>query len=291
MEISQALLLGRIDPFDRSLLLAKAIAKDRTFVLAHPQYRLTKEEIAQYTEFITRRANHEPIAYILGEKEFFGLSFLVNQSTLIPRPETELLVEHVIQYIEKNKSEDTQGKKIAIIDIGTGSGCIIISIANYLQSSLEDNLSSISFFATDISNEALEVAQKNAAHHHVDTSIFFSCSDLISSLEERLRSFDTLLVTANLPYLSEALYQDTVPDVQNFEPASALVSGTDGLDHYRKLLTSLSSLANTKKVTFWLEISPEQEPLLPALLKNVPLKKWKCLPDLSGKIRLVTGSW
>ena len=74
MEISQALLLGRIDPFDRSLLLAKAIAKDRTFVLAHPQYRLTKEEIAQYTEFITRRANHEPIAYILGEKEFFGLS-------------------------------------------------------------------------------------------------------------------------------------------------------------------------------------------------------------------------
>lgn len=291
MEMSQALLLGSIDPFDRLLLLAKAINKDRAFVLAHPEYKLTEKEARQYTEFITRRVKHEPIAYILGEKEFFGLSFLVNRSTLIPRPETEHLVECVIKYIEKNKSEDIQRKKIAVIDVGTGSGCIIISIANYLQSSLKKNLSSISFFATDISNEALGVARKNAVHHHVDTLIFFSLSDLITSLEERLQSFDMLLITANLPYLSEALYQNTAPDVQGFEPANALVSGKDGLGHYRKLFRNLSSTVHTKEVVFWLEISPEQEPLLPALMNETPIKKWECLPDLSGRVRIVTGSW
>lgn len=290
MQLRDALKYGSLDPLDRTVLLEKVLQRDRAWILAHPEYTLTPEEVLQFQTFVTRREQHEPLAYIIGEKEFFGLPFFVNEYTLIPRPETELMVEQAINAISKSK--DQKSKRAAVIDIGTGSGCIIISLVkHFLDSRFMIHDSSLKFFATEISTKALSIAQKNAVRHGVAESITFLPSDLLENIREKLQSFDTLFVLANLPYLSETLYKNTEPTVQDFEPKTALLSGKDGLDHYRKLLRELKSLAPGKKISFWLEISPEQAVLFPEILERTHVQNWEILPDLAGKARVVFGTW
>lgn len=285
--IAESLKQIPLPSLDKELLLASVLKRERAFLLTHPEYELTLTQVRCFQKLVKRREQHEPLAYILGEKEFFRLSFLVNRFTLIPRPETELMVEEALKMLRSKKSK----KKIAVIDVGTGSGCIIISLVKNLPSSIVNHQSSISFFATDISPEALTTARKNAAHHGVASSITFLQSDLLQSIQPTLQNFDELFILANLPYLSEALYANTEPDVQNFEPKTALRSGADGLNHYRRLLTELHVLAKTKKVSFLLEISPEQAPLMATLSQDTGAIFEEILPDLAGKSRIVKGSF
>lgn len=294
---------GAIPRSEKKLLLAAVLKRDRAWVLAHPEYSLSKAEEEHFQHLVRRREQHEPLAYILGEKEFYGLAFSVNEHTLIPRPETELLVETALSFVSSFKFQVS--KRIAVIDVGTGSGCIIVSLARYIKSKVSTTnekefprapdskllTPTFQFFATDISPEALQVAKENAERHRVEKDITFLQSDLLDDVRIQLKSFDVILVLANLPYLSETLYRSTDPTVQDFEPETALVSGPDGLDHYRRLLAKLRALAPEKSIEFWLEISPEQAPLIPVLCAIYGATLEAILPDLAGKARIVHGTF
>lgn len=286
MSVREALRHSTIEALDRELLLASVLKRERTFLMAHPEYELSEAQMKRFQELVKRRERDEPLAYILGEKEFFRLPFFVNRYTLIPRPETEIMVEEALKLLAQRKKSSVK-KKIAVIDVGTGSGCIIVSVVkNFSQAN-----SKCSFFAVDTSLRALQVAKKNAVRHAVHQNITFVQSNLLERLKKKLVAFDEIIVLANLPYLSETIYQQTEPAVHNFEPKTALLSGRDGLDHYRQLLNELRVLAQTKKVQFLLEISPEQALPFEKILKSSRAKRIHLLTDLAGKKRLSKGEW
>ncbi len=289
MTITEALRFGTIDPLDREVIVATVLKKDRVFLLAHPEAKLSKRQEEKIKQLIQERATEKPLAYILGEKEFFGLPFFVNRFTLIPRPETELMVEEALKLLTKKKNNSSK-KKIAVIDVGTGSGCIIVSIVRNFPSSVINHQSSISFFAVDTSSRTLQIAKKNAIRHGVQEKITFAQSNLLQTIEKQLKKFDEVILLANLPYLSEEIYQETEPTVRNFEPKSALISGRDGLNHYRRLFQKLPFFSKEKKIYFFLEISPEQARLIPNLLSSFEVQDWEILPDLTDRSRLLVGS-
>ncbi len=286
----QARFLPLLAPEDFFLLVAYATGKEKVFLLAHPEYVLSDDELEKAIVSLTRRLKHEPVAYIVGHKEFYGRDFLVTKETLVPRPETELLVERILTQVSTGNerlTQDSTPAKIDIIDIGTGSGNIIITLAKEIEKI--HPLSDTRCYAVDMSHGALAVAKKNAAHHHVAKKILFFESDLLQKISHVLKKDHHLIIAANLPYLSEAIYKESAHDVQSYEPQSALVSGYDGLDHYRRLLIELTFLKRKDRTTaLFLEISPEQTPEISALIRNTfPQATLLIQQDLSGKDRLV----
>jgi release factor glutamine methyltransferase len=200
---------------DAELLLMHALGHDRAYLLTHPEAQLTDEQAAIYQAWLTRRARHEPIQYIIGEQEFFGLKFHVTPDVLIPRPETEHLVEAALARVEHNTP-------LRIADIGTGSGAIAVALAYALPQAR--------LTALDISPAALAVARDNAAWHQVSDRIRFCQSDLLEAV--RGECFDMIL--SNPPYVPEDEMLE--PQVQDYEPASALFAGPAGLDVYQRLI-------------------------------------------------------
>jgi release factor glutamine methyltransferase len=277
---------NKLDRLDLELLIASVIKKPREFVLSYPEYQLTKNQELKTKNLIARRAKKEPLAYILGQKEFYGLNFKVDKNTLIPRPETELIVERVSHNLERNNEG-----KITIIDIGTGSGNIIISIVKNLES-FGFQVSGFKFYGTDISTGALRIAKQNAKLNKVDKKIKFIKGNLLEpilkSKNYKLKT-KNFLITANLPYLSQNIYNSTMPDVKNYEPKSALLSGQDGLDHYRKLFKQIKKMftVNGLRFTVFLEISPEQKNILQKVIKKeFPKSKITFYKDLARKWRV-----
>ena len=288
---------NKLDHLDLELLVAHSLKKTREFVITYPDHIITKKQETITKNFISRRLKHEPIAYILGEKEFYGLNFKVDKNTLIPRPETELLVEQALRKIQdtrnpvKSEADHGAGKKqeISIIDLGTGSGNIIIAIAKNSKFKIQNS----KFFAVDISAKALKVAKQNAKINKVEKKIKFVKSNLLdyflNSKNKKLKTKNCIII-ANLPYLSKKIYNATMPDVKNFEPKSALLSGKDGLDHYRKLFSQIKKLpsVNSQRFTIFLEFSPEQKKDLDKLAKNFfPKAKRAFYKDLSQKWRIL----
>jgi release factor glutamine methyltransferase len=275
------------DSLDVELLIAHVIDTSREFVLAHPEYEVTKGQYAKIEALMKRRLDHEPIAYILGHREFFGLDFKVTPDTLIPRPETELMVEEIL----KHESQSSPLKrKHCIVDVGTGSGCIIISLAHELLRNHSDV--HYDFYGVDISSRAIAVAQDNARKHTLEKNITFIRSDLLETISQKIidESFDSLIIAANLPYLSHTIYTSSIPDVKNFEPSSALISEEDGLRHYQRLLEQIQTIQTEKKsmsVKLFFEISPEQKSSIEKLIRdyfpqaNIEIKK-----DFAQKYRL-----
>lgn len=276
-----------IDSLDLELLIAHIIKKPREFVLAHPEYKLTRNQKLRIKNYAKRRLNNEPLAYIVGHKEFFGLDFKINKNTLIPRPETELLVELAIQELR------TKNQKLGIIDVGTGSGCIIISIAMQLKNQ-ELRIKNYNLFATDISIDALKIAKQNAKKHNIEKKIKFLKGNLLEPILKTkycsmLHAPCSMIIVANLPYLSKKIYSETSNDIKNFEPKSALYSSREGLTHYEKLFEQIKSTATNCKlqITSYLEISPEQKPLLKKIiLTYFPEAKIKFHKDLCGLYRI-----
>ncbi len=271
-------------PEDSLILLAHATGKEQVFLLAHPEHIIGASDEALARSFFRRRLRHEPVAYITGHKEFYGQDFIVTKDTLIPRPETEHLVERVLDRTEHHESMIRGGEKnIHILDIGTGSGNIIISIAAELNQRYP--ASDIRYHATDISPQALEVAKENARRHDVSDLITFREGDLLEPFAKECASADAIIIAANLPYLSEAIYATAENDVKKFEPHDALVSGQAGLGHYYRLLDQAKRLA--KPAMLLLEISPEQAPLLrTCLVSCLPQAKISIYQDLSGRDRV-----
>jgi release factor glutamine methyltransferase len=287
MTVREALMFApRLPRLDREVLLSHAIGQDRVFLMAHGETELTAAQLNGYRAFIARAMKHEPIAYITGTREFYGRDFFVGPGVLIPRPETELIVDQVLKNISVCALSK---KKCAVIDVGTGSGAIITSIFLSLKTEERKNLS---WFAVDNEDAALRYARRNARHLDTNGAIRFLKSDLLSRLLKQLSSCDEIFVVANLPYLSSALYRRAAPNVRRYEPKSALHSGTDGLDHYQRLMTELCSInAAGVKVNFFLEISPEQAKMLSSLCADITaLSSLEMVPDLAGKARLVIGT-
>lgn len=272
---------GLVDMMDTEILIAHSLDKTREFVLSYPEYEIPEEKLLELDKLLKRRIKKEPIAHLLGRKEFYGLEFVVNKYTLVPRPETEMMIEGVINLLRNMLRSKLI--KTCVIDIGTGSGCIITTIAHNFKNEY------VNFLATDISSEALKVAKKNAQIHKV--SVKFSRGNLLSPFIKNLNKTENLLITANLPYLSKEIYESTPTDVKKYEPKSALYSAKSGLDHYERLLKQIKELLatdNHPSVTCFLEISPEQKRLIEKLIKSIfPKAKIEISKDLAGKWRLV----
>ena len=202
------------------LLLGFVAGRDRIYVLSHSEDALPEESWHRFRSLVLRHAKGEPLQYLTGEREFYGLAFQVTPSVLIPRPETEILVEAALQIIRKNFNSN-----VRFVDVGTGSGCIAVSIAHEIPLS--------GGWATDISGQALEIASSNAMRHKVSERIQCVRADLLDCFP-RKPAFD--LILSNPPYvtLQEC---DTLPSsVKDYEPNLALFGGPDGLEFYRRLI-------------------------------------------------------
>ena len=204
---------------DAATLLANLIERDNTYLIAHAERELTADEIARYRDAIARRAAGEPLQYITGHQEFFNLDFVVTPDVLIPRPDTELLVETALDLIDKNEVQ-------SICDIGTGCGCIAISVL-YERPRAR-------VVALDISPSALGVAARNAARHGVGERLDLVASDCFTALEPSRARFD--LIASNPPYVVEETFNTLQREVREHEPRGALTPGGDGLAMVRRLL-------------------------------------------------------
>ncbi len=238
------------------------LARDRAWLLTHGDAILPPEQARRYDNWIDRRVRHEPVQYILGEQEFFGLAMRVTPAVLIPRPETEHLVEAVLERVPR-------GTPLRICDVGTGSGAIAIALAAALPQA--------QVTALDISKAALEVARQNAVLHSVADRIRFLESDLLGAV--RGERFD--VVVANPPYVAESEVLE--PQVREYEPRAALYAGPTGLEVYRRLIPE------THDALFpggWLllEIGHGQREALCALLTGWDSVQFIC--DLAGIPRI-----
>jgi release factor glutamine methyltransferase len=272
---------------DAEILLSHILNVSREYVLIHPELEISKEEESRFMDLVERRSQGEPVAYLTGRKEFCGMEFEVNKNTLVPRPETEILVEKTLDYIENNFNKKD---KLKIFDIGTGSGCIITSVAQEIK---KIGFSNVDFYAGDISEAALEIAQKNAQKHLNQQEIVFKKSDLLNSFLEEIKSFkekDKLIILANLPYLSKGIYGSSPKDVKEYEPKIALEAGEDGLDFYRQLLKQIihTKVHTEVHTSLFLEISPEQTEKIKEVVKDrFPESKMEIYKDLAGRDRIV----
>jgi release factor glutamine methyltransferase len=203
---------------EASSLLAFALQRNKTFLIAHDDYLLNEKEQSFFKEIIERRANREPFQYIIGKQEFFGLDFIVTPDVLIPRPETEIIVENAIEIL-RSKENPT------FCEVGIGSGCISVSILHEIKFAISVGL--------DISEKALQIADKNAEKHKVIERLNLQMSDVFSALDDE--KFD--LIVSNPPYIPSEDIFGLQPEVRDHEPLNALTDGENGLSIIERIIT------------------------------------------------------
>jgi len=216
---------------DADILLAHVLKIERAEIYLNPDYELDRKELSTYEKLIERRLKREPVAFIVGHKEFLGFRFFLNKDVLIPRPETEILVEKVIEKARNiiNLRSSGRGKDnfITILDLCTGSGNIAISLAK--------NIEFCKVYASDISKAAMQVARINARFHNVEGKVEMLFGDLFSPLEKVKENIIFDFIVSNPPYVKSTELPWLQPEVKK-EPLSALDGGEDGLDFYRHII-------------------------------------------------------
>jgi release factor glutamine methyltransferase len=271
---------------DAELLLAHAIRTERSRLIAHPEWLVSTAAEEWFEEAITRRLAGEPVAYIRGIKEFFGLALSVDPRALIPRPETERLVEAALS---ETMARLTGGRRpddepIRIVDVGTGSGAVAIAIAVELRRRRVPLERDVRILATELWPDALDLARENAVGHAAADAIAFAVADLLPEALPDLRRFD--VIAANLPYVrTDAI--DALPVATSFEPRAALDGGDDGLDVIRRLLAKLPDVLADDGVALF-EIGGDQGDEAPAAVAAA-LPGWTAAvePDLGGLPRVL----
>jgi release factor glutamine methyltransferase len=252
--------------FEAELLMRQALGISRVELYQDLNRELSPEEETDFEQLISRRLSGEPVAYIIGRREFFGLDFYVDARVLIPRPETELLVEKTLALARERPIS-------TIADIGTGSGAIAVSLAL--------NLPQVKVFATDVSALALEVARFNCQKHGVLDRVCLLTGDLLSPLAEPVS-----LIVANLPYVTEAEVGEQ--GLAGFEPELALDGGSDGLEKIRRLCAELDDKLNPGG-SLLLEMGIGQSRAVAGLLHSLyPAARVEITPDLGGIDRVVS---
>jgi len=251
---------------DSEILLSKVLKIDRNKLLLNLEHKLKKNEIIEFKKLIERRIKNEPIAYILGFKEFWKQKFKVSKDVLIPRPETEHLVEEVLKIIPREAA-------YSVLDVGAGSGCIIISILLERRKSLG--------VAIDISKKALNVAKYNAKIQHIENRIKFVNSDIDKFF---IGKYD--LVVSNPPYIKNYIINYLDDDVKLYEPRIALRGGMDGYSNIRKVIIKSAKLIKTRG-KFVLEIGNEQINFVKSILKSNGFYINKIVKDLAKNYRCI----
>ncbi|HXZ04375.1 MAG TPA: peptide chain release factor N(5)-glutamine methyltransferase [Ktedonobacteraceae bacterium] len=259
---------------DAQVLLGHILHSERSFLYAYPEHVLTSEQEQQFKTLIERRSRGEPVAYLTGHKEFYGLNFLVDKRVLIPRPETELLVEVALN-VCRNMFD--AGRSPIIADIGTGSGVIPVTLAVH-----EPRLSYL--YAIDISTDALDVAYLNCLRHHVENRVRLLQGDLLAPLPEPVD-----ILTANLPYVGTDEFEELPLDVRAYEPHLALFSGQQGLDLMLRFFQELQRSQKLKQGAIVLvEIGYRQHEALTSILREVwPRATLTFIKDFAGWYRVL----
>ena len=258
--------IGDTPNLDAQILLANTLEKPRAWVISHPEVELSFSENSRFQDGIDSLVEGIPLPYIIGKREFYGLEFIVTPDTLIPRPETELMVELALEWLGKH-----QGRRSAA-DVGTGSGCIAVAIAK--------NSPDVSFIASDISLSALRIARKNSVQHGVNERINFLQADLMSPISHQ---FD--LICANLPYIPSQRLQTL--KIHGHEPDTALNGGKDGMDFISKLLVTSSTYTQPGALLL-IEIDSSQGRKVQSTAKNLfPYAEISVHTDLAHHDRLV----
>ena len=250
---------------DSEMLLSKTLNKTRENILVNLDQKVNERNVEIFKKYLQRRSNNEPMAYIMEEKEFWSMKFNVNRKTLIPRPETELLVDKLLRIYNK--------KKISILDIGTGSGCIIISLLCSLNKS--------NGIGIDVSNSAILVAKKNATKFKLFNRIKF----LNKSLENVFgKKFD--LIVSNPPYIERKDMKNLSEDIKRYEPRVALDGGNDGLDLIKKVIYKSKDILKIKGMLA-LEIGNEQIKKVSKILIDNKFRIKHVIKDYKNNVRCV----
>lgn len=252
---------------DAELLLSHALQIDRLELYRNLDKPLEAGKSKTFTDLLQRRLNFEPIAYILGRKEFWGLEFEVGPEVMVPRPETEVLLEVALQKLNKLRLHSPM-----IFDIGTGCGSLSVAVAREIPN--------CKVFATDISPTALHMAQRNAIRHKVAGQLRFFQADLFPPIEEKAD-----LIISNPPYVAESEWDSLARDIRNYEPPQALLAGKDGLNIIRKLIKRGPQYLERGGLLIF-EHSPGQLELIKALLIQDTQFKAEFSKDYSGKVRV-----
>jgi release factor glutamine methyltransferase len=262
---------GIQDSYHEARILLQYILKLSSAELySQPELTLSNAVIKRLQHLMKRRISHEPNAYIVGFKEFYGADFYVDRNVMIPRPETEILVDTAMAFAKNWPGYSSYPKKpIIIADIGTGCGAIAVSLAL--------NLPKCKIYATDISPAAIKVTKANCRHHDVSEQVHLLQGNLLEPLPEVVD-----LVVANLPYIRSSDLTSLVPEVASFEPRVALDGGRDGLKHLRRLMAQAKSKIRPRGCIL-LEIGDKQDNKIIAIAKRyLPKAQFELIPDLGG---------
>ena len=249
---------------DAWYLLQMVCKIERSYYYVHGEEDITQDAQKDYEIAVQKRAEHIPLQYIIGEQEFMGLRFKVNSNVLIPRQDTETLVEQVLKIVKPG---------MKVLDLCTGSGCVLISVLK--------NAPELTGMGSDISKTALLVAKENAKLHEVDAE--WVRSDLFDNITE---TFDVIM--ANPPYIPTGEILSLMPEVRDFEPENALDGGADGLDFYRKITGQVKDYLNPGGYVY-MEIGYDQGEAVSELMRNAGFTEVEVIKDLARNDRVVKG--
>ncbi|MBC8481422.1 MAG: peptide chain release factor N(5)-glutamine methyltransferase [Planctomycetes bacterium] len=257
------------------LILSYILEKSRIELYTHFDMVVEKPQLDRLHQLVKRAGEHEPVAYLVGKCEFYSLEIFVDSSCLIPRPETELLVEKAIDFLRRQGQQ-----KPLVCDLCTGSGCVAAAIAK--------NHPSASIIATDISEKALVIAAKNIAHHKLNDRVELLCGDLFEPVIKHVDKDAFDLIVSNPPYVSAAEFQTLDRNVKDYEPQSALLAGEAGLDVYRKIAANIDGHLKVGGAVM-LEIGYSQAEAVTKLLEAAAaFGSIKVEKDFAGNDRLIT---
>jgi release factor glutamine methyltransferase len=254
---------------ETDLFLGEILSRSLAGILAHQDELVGYDAAEQFFAWIKRRSLHEPVAYIIGHREFYGRSFLCTPATLIPRPETELIVDRALEFLRENPQTKT------VLDLGCGTGCIGLSIA--IESQARDHFPHV--YLSDIGSDCLALAERNARHLEIAGRVSFLAADCFAGI-----AVIPSLVVSNPPYISET--EQLMPDVDVYEPARALRAGADGMKVIDRLLREWH-LRGPEEGLVILEIGANQRPAVESLARRLGCRRVNFFEDLSGVSRVV----
>ena len=230
------------------ILLAHILKLKRIDLYLRHDQPLISDELLQFKAFIKRRIKREPVAYIVGVKEFWSMDFAVTEDVLIPRPETECLVETSLGLLPEDSNSDPNNPPMRILELGTGSGAVILALASMETKHL--------FFASDLSIKAVLLAKQNAKHHSLDKTVNFFCADWFTPLKVVRHQFD--MIISNPPYIPTQVVSQLQPEIYKYEPISALDGNEDGLRCFRHIINNAHVYLN-RQGSLVLEIGHDQK--------------------------------
>ena len=259
--------------WDAELLVAHGLNKSRLDLYAYPEVSVDQESQEAVSRLVVRRQSRYPLQYLIGFHEFWGLSFKVTPHVLIPRTETELLVETAVNLYETGRKSPR-----VVADIGTGSGCLAVALAKEMPGSW--------VYATDVSEEALSIAEENAKIHGVEYRVRFLRGDLCEPIKRMGFSGRVDLLVSNLPYIPRAAFAQLQSEVRDYEPRIALDGGADGLDVYRRLLAQAGEVL-AKQGMMILELGDRQAEGIKTIVKQYRLVVQQVVEDGFGIPRVI----